>query len=255
MPAREAERRLDADLDPSVAPEPADAAAAQFTSDGELPAVTDETATPAASASELAFDQPQQTAPGDTSFLDTGMHDPTEYRDACLQAGKPEKWDESYAFGHTEASGFKQPYEHNESMLWTLKHGHSASKAVKDFIAGPTIADYRAVGVALELDELRDDLGEQKFDQLFGSTNDEEDAAIPHHHHLQISAAMYTTPFVDQMKAYAAEHDAAQDQSAEDPLPPPVVEQREDKPKQPDVADEPLLVAEDLGPQPEREIV
>lgn len=253
MPAREAERRPETDLDPAVAPEAADAQSAKFSSDGALPEVaTDTEATQEATASELAFDQGAQS--GDTSMIDSGMHDPAEYQAACQQAGKTDKWNDSYWFGHTEAKHFKQPYEHNESMLWTLHKGHSASQAVKDFIKGPTIADYRAMGVALELDELRDDLGDVKFDQLFGSSNSEEDAEVQHGHRLHISAGMYTTPFVDQMKAYAKERDEALAKQQE-PEPEPVVEQREDKPKQPELDEQPIVVAEDLGKQPEREVV
>ena len=41
-----------------------------------------------------------------------------------------------------------------------------------------------------------------------------------------------------------------------EPVMPPVEELREDKPKQPVLEDEPpIVVAEDLGKQPEREIV
>lgn len=252
MPVREAERRAEDDVEPAVTPEDAEAQATKFSAEGELPAVSAGGTDSAATASELAFDN-QQVQGGDTSFLDSGMHDPVEYAAACQQAGKPEKWDDRYSFGHTEAKQFNQPYDLNETMCWTLQAGQSASQAVKDFIAGPTIADYRAMGVALELDELRDDLGDIKFDQLFGSLNDEEDAGVAPEHRLQITAAMYTTPFVDQMKAYAKEHDAGPAEVA--PLPPPVVEQREDKPKQPVLAEEPIIVAEDLGKQPEREVL
>ena len=76
------------------------------------------------------------------------------------------------------APGWSQPYDGREPFEFHLKHGYSASQAVKDFLAGPTVADYRVIGVALEMDEVRDDIGDRKFDQLFGSKHGDEDAAI-----------------------------------------------------------------------------
>ena len=38
---------------------------------------------------------------------------------------------------------------------------------------GLTISNYRAIGVAQEIDEVRDEMGDQKFDRLFGSKNSE----------------------------------------------------------------------------------
>jgi hypothetical protein len=251
MPVREAERRLDNDLDPETAPPENEAPETKFSDEGDLPEVAEAKTDTAQSASEQAFDEAPQ--PDDTAYLDTGMHEVEEYRDSCAAANKPEKWDDNYIEGHTDAKQFTQPYQQRASMTFSLKKGQSASQAVKDFIAGRTIADYRAIGVALELDELRDDLGDVKFDQLFGSRNEQEDAGVPHEHRLQISSAMYTTPFVDQMKAIAAEYDAGPEQ--DEVLPPPVEEQVEDKPKQSDLAEDPIIVAEDLGKQPERELL
>lgn len=246
MPVREAERRLEADLDAETAPPQAEAPATKFSAEGDLPAVAEDVKE-APSASDLAFAQPQ----GDISFLDLGMHDVDDYQQECVAAGKPEKWDDSYVRGHTEAKQFTHG---RNAMTWTLNKYQSASQAVKDFIAGKTVADYRVIAVARDLDELRDDLGDIKFDQLFGSKDEEQDSSIPHEHRLQINSAMYTTPFVDQMKAIAAEADQAS--NVEDPIPPPVVEQRDDgKPKQSDIAEDPVIVAEDLGRQPERELL
>ena len=93
------------------------------------------------------------------------------YQAACQAAGTPDKWEDRFVHGHTAAKGWNQPYEGRYDMTFTLKAGHSASQAVKDFLAGPTIADYRVIGVAIEMEELRDELGDQKFDRLFGSKN------------------------------------------------------------------------------------
>ena len=182
------------------------------------------------------------------------MHEPAAYREACQIAGMPDRWDPQYAVGHTSAGQWLQPYQGPEAMQWSLHHGHSAAKAVRDFVKGPTIVDYRAMSVAQDIADLADDMGDQQFDALFGSSDAEQDGQIPHDQRLMITSDMYTTPYIDQMKAIAAK--ANEPQVAQDVLPPPIEEQREDKPKQPVVEDDmPIIAAEDLGKQPEREIV
>ncbi|HUJ60831.1 MAG TPA: hypothetical protein VLX92_20150 [Kofleriaceae bacterium] len=255
MPAREAEAEKAAETEIEAAPAPAEPAIEPAPPlevvKGDLPPVTQAEATPLpATASEQAFDQ--KPAGGDTSFLDSGMHEPAHYKEACERAGKQDKWQDKYALGHTEASGWTQPYEGRYAMAWSLEKGHSASQAVKDFVAGPTIADYRVIGVALEMDELRDDIGDNRFDQLFGSRFDDEDSGIPASQRLQITAAMYTIPFADQMRKIADEADQAID-ADDQPLPPPVEEQREEQPQSAELLDDEIVAAEDFAQDPERE--
>jgi hypothetical protein len=252
MPARAANRDLASDdVGSDIAPQSQQTDATTFSSDGQVPAVaSDVPAQQQATASELAYDQ------SNLAVLDQGMHEPEAYLAACQAAGKPERWDTKYAAGYTSANQWMQPYEGPEIMEWALKAGQSASQAVRDFVKGPTIADYRAIGVAQDLAELADDMGDQQFDALFGSNDTEQDVLVPHDQRLAITSDMYTTPYVDKMKAIAATANEPQ-VAAQDPvLPPPVEEQREDKPKLPALEDEPpIVVAEDLGRQPEREIV
>ena len=252
MPTREAERRPEQEETAEPAPQPVEATPTKFTSEGELPAVSAKTTEPKPSASERAFDE--KPAEGETSALDSGMHEPEHYREACEKAGKPEKWKPEYAYGHTSAKQFGQPSERSP-FSFSLGRGQSASQAIKDFLAGPTIADYRAIAVALELDELRDDLTDNRFDQLFGSRDGSDDAAIPGDMRLHISSAMYTTPFIARMKEYVDKRDAgARD---DDPLPPPAPELREDKPKQEVEAEEEeaAAIVDDLAKDPVREVV
>src|SRR6185295_7550706 len=117
-------------------------------------------------ASEQAFGDKPTAASGE---VDGGMYQPADYRAACMAAGTPDKWDDKYEGGHTEAGQWEQPYDSPYEMMFTLKAGQSASQALKDFIAGPTIADFRTIAVALELEEVRDSMGNEKFDALFGS--------------------------------------------------------------------------------------
>jgi hypothetical protein len=251
MPARAADRDLtNADAETDIAPQTQASDATSFTEQGEVPAVSEAQPPQEATASELAYDQ------SNLAVLDQGMHEPQEYKAVCEASGKPDRWDPKYAAGHTAATQWVQPYEGFEPMQWALKTGRSASEAVSDFLKGPTIADYRVIGVAVEMDELRDNLGDQRFDSLFGSRDSKQDAAIPHDQRLKITSDMYTTPFADQMKAIAAKADEPDVAPDEPVLPPPVEEQREEQPKQAAVEEEaPIVVAEDLGKQPEREVV
>ncbi len=251
MPARETDR-----LEPTTetaaevtAPQPEAAQTTTFSGEGELPAVATAGAATGATASELAF------GGNDLAQLDRGIHDWEAYKATCERAGKPEKWQESYRAGHTEAKGWIQPYEHRRMFEWELKKGTSASKAVQDFLKGPTIADYRVAGVADELDELRDEFGDQKFDRLFGSANEGADAKIPKAQRLRISAGLYTIPMVDQMKQIAREADEAADRPPEDAVPALKLEARTEERKPVEQDQEPAVIAQELGIQQDRERV
>lgn len=257
MPARENET---AQSETDVAPEPVPAQAAEpqaaFTTEGDLPAVASGTGAAAVTASEMAFDGKEQPAP-DTSHLDKGMHHWEEYRASCEAAGKSEKWKDAYRNGHTEAKGWTQPYEYRLVNDFSLEKGHSASEALQAFMKGPTICDYRVALLADEIDEVRQEMGDIKFDRLFGSKHDATDAAIPKGQRLRISSDLYTTPLGDQMKAIAAEADARAN-SPEEVEPAPVAETRvEEKPAEIVAQDQdPVVVAQELGAdQRDREIV
>jgi hypothetical protein len=237
-----------------VAAEPEAAeAAAEVAAEGALPEVAQAPVIqePGKTASEQAFgDRPTAQA----AELDRGTYSPRDYQAACTAAGAPEKWDDRYFAGHTKAAQWHQPYDHGYDMTFTLERGHSASQAVKDFLAGPTIADFRVIALALEIDDVRDTLGDTKFDALFGSKVAADDAQIPVSQRLQISLDLYTTPLADQMKALAEAKDEAL-LHPEQPEEPAVAAQVEDKPLERAVAQQPApeLVAEELGIERERE--
>lgn len=238
------------EIAPEVAPAQEAATDAQF-AEGAAPEVADGASVEVGqTASEQAFgDKPT----GDSSQLDGGMYDPGEYQAACTAAGTPDKWDEKYIHGHTAANGWTQPYEGRYDMAFELQRGHSASQAVKDFVAGPTIADYRVIGVAVEMDELRDQLGDQKFDEMFGSKDSNTDAGISSAQRLKITAGMYTVPFAAQMLALAAENDSLS--KTEEPEAPAVEARVEEKPQQGGVTATPApeMVAEELGVERQQE--
>jgi len=257
MPARENETTS---AEPEVAPEPPQASAqeqkAEFTTEGDLPAVATASAATAVTASEMAFDGKDKVAQ-DTSHLDKGMHSAEHYKAECEAAGKAEKWQDHYRNGHTEALGWTQPYEKKRINDFQLKKGFSASEAIQNFMKGPTICDYRVALLADEIDEVRDELGDIKFDKLFGSKYESDDSKVPAAQRLRISSDLYTTPLGEQMKAIAAQYDA-RDGKMEDPQPTPLVEARVEEKPQEVVAKEqdPVVVAQELGvEQRDREIV
>jgi hypothetical protein len=245
-----------AEPEPEVAetaaePEAAEAAA-EVAAEGAVPDVTPAVAAaaPGQTASQQAFgDKPTVQAPE----LDRGTYSPEAYRDACTAAGVPEKWDDRYYDGHTGATQWQQPREHGWAHTFTLQRGESASQALKDFLAGPTIADWRVIALALEVDDVRDTLGDAKFDALFGTKVAAEDAQIPVSQRLHISQDLYTTPLADQMKVIAEQRDEALRHP--EPPEPAVAAQVEEKPLESQATQQPApeLVAEELGIERERE--
>ncbi len=204
MPEREkAAEGAEVEAPVQAPPEAADPKAAMIQTEGDVPAVDRGGPTPAtATASQLAFEGP---AKEDSSAIDHGVFQPEEYKHACESSGKEDKWKEQYRNGYTKSDAWSSSPK--VGMKFDLKKGHSASDAIKSWFKGPTIADFRTISVAEQLDELRDELGDHKFDEVFGSANGAQDKAIPGDQRLQISIGMYTTPFIDQMKAVARQHD------------------------------------------------
>jgi hypothetical protein len=162
---------------------------------------------------EVVPDQPQQEA----FSMDKGVHYIEDYQAEVARSGQTDKWQDKYAQGHTEATQFVQPYEGRYANEFALKAGQSASEGLESWLKGLTISDYRAVGVASEIDEVRDEMGDQKFDRLFGSKDTNVDAAVPIDQRLKITSAAYTTPIDDQMREIGKKADMKQDPASNDP--------------------------------------
>ena len=223
---RETAPRSTDEPQPQQAPEPDAATLSQV---GPIPPVAAEAAA-TATASEQAYDL----------AADRGVQDWETYK-----ASHPNKWEDKYRWGHSAAAQFIQPHERKAEYVWELKQGKSASQAVKDWLAGPTIADYRARGAAIEIDEVRDEMGDPKFDKLFGSANTNEDANVAPAHRLVISAAEYGIPIGDQMKKVAADAEEQARQAAEpQPIAATPEARVEEKPKSPVAEATPIVVDE-----------
>jgi hypothetical protein len=93
--------------------------------------------------------------------------DPTSgvHYEHTYQQDFPNAWNPAYTGGHADPQLFTRP----APMTWQLIAGHSASAALHAWLAGLTIAECGSVLVAIQLRELLQVLGAQKFDQLFGS--------------------------------------------------------------------------------------
>lgn len=259
MPARETEQAKAEAETTTEAPAPAPAEKEeQFTAEGDLPAVAQPGLAVAtgATASEIAFDGKEAQVAPDASHLDKGVHQWEAYKAACEQAGKADKWQDHYRNGYTSATQWEQPYENRRVNDFILNPHTSASRALEDFLKGPTICDFRTALVADEINQVRLELGDQTFDKLFGSENKHEDSTIPAGQRLRISSDMYTTPIGDQMRAIAAKSEVDAAAQAE-PAPAAELEARvEEKPKSAEIEQDPLVVAQELGiEQRDREII
>jgi hypothetical protein len=226
--------------------------AQQQSTEGPVPEVSGGAAAVAGTASEQAFGT---TAGAPSSKLGAGMFRHHEYKAACIAAGTPEKWDDRYWHGHTEAKQWSQPYEGRFDNVFALKRHQSASQAVKDFIKGPTISSFRIIHVALELDEVRHELGDRRFDELFGSKDHDQDDRIPPAQRLQITGGMYTIPFREQMMQLAANEDVKPEQ--EEVEAPAVAAGIEEQPQHAVTGPQPApeMIADELGVQREQELV
>lgn len=255
MPERETEQQKAAETaPPEVAAAEPEAAKNEFSAEGALPAVAPALGLAGPTASEKAFEGNKEEA---SAKLDKGMHvHADQYKASCEAVGQKEKWQDHYRLGHTAAAGWIQPYErYKVNLEWQLQKGHSASKALQDFIKGPTICDYRTAGVAHEMNEVRHELGDKKFDKLFGSSNSHEDQAIPAAQRLMITPGLYTTPLTDNMRAIARAADEKEQAKPEEKA--PAQEARaEEKPKAAEeLEQDPVVVAQELGVQQEAERV
>jgi hypothetical protein len=188
------------------------------------------------SASDRAFGSPQKGAPeidatneamgnvvvkdmkkanvepgsGGQNDLNHGIHYWYNYQAQCEDAGKPELWQDKYRSGHTQAKSFINPHEAGRWMDWELKKGHSASQAVKEWLAGATIAECLSSVIAMEIDALRAAIGDKKFDKLFGSADPNVDKAVPAQNRMHIKAGMDGTPVANYMKQTAVAEEAEQ---------------------------------------------
>jgi hypothetical protein len=89
--------------------------------------------------------------------------------------GDPGLWRDDYVDGHADPAAFEQV----GYMSWTLRPGRSAAAAVRSWLRGLTIAECMTTIVAIQWETVRAMLGDERFDELFGSADAAIDAGIP----------------------------------------------------------------------------
>ena len=198
-----------------------------FTGQGHIPAVDTTASSSSASASDRAFAaQPQAGGPeipatkeamggvvvkdmkaanvepgsGGQNDVNHGIHYWYNYQRHCENAGKPELWQDKYRSGHTQSQSFINPHEAGRWMDWELKKGHSASKAIKEWLAGATVAECLSSVIAMEIDALRAAIGDKKFDKMFGSDDPAVDANVADHMRMHVKAGIAGTPVGNYIK-------------------------------------------------------
>lgn len=129
-----------------------------------------------------------------TASLDSGIHYASNYKKICTALGQASRWKEEYRYGHTWAPGFKNPSESKRWLEFELLPGHSASKAIKAWLAGATIAECLTTVIALQIDAVRAAIGDDKFDQLYGSEDPAVDKKVSMAKRLRIRDQWAGTP-------------------------------------------------------------
>src|SRR6185369_6955992 len=81
-------------------------------------------------------------------------------------------------YGHHYGDQFTNPWEIGAFMRFELKKGQSASKGIKAWLAGVTVAECNSAVVAMEIDTYRKAIGDTKFDAKHGSDDPTIDAKV-----------------------------------------------------------------------------
>lgn len=116
--------------------------------------------------------------------------------DFNYKAAHPDKWDDDFQDGFANPDYFKRL----GYMDWVLLPGKSASKAIKAWLEGLTIAECFTALVAIDIDAMRAALGDERFDELYGS-----EKGIPEKGLLRIRQDIAGTP----LEGVITETDAA----------------------------------------------
>jgi hypothetical protein len=110
--------------------------------------------------------------------LEHGIHYSYNFKYECESSGQAKKWKDEYRWGYNASGHFKNPQETGGFMDFQLKKGHSASAGIKAWLGGLTVAECLTSVFAMEYEALRAAVGDEKFDQTFGSTDPQQDKAI-----------------------------------------------------------------------------
>jgi hypothetical protein len=101
-------------------------------------------------------------------------------------------WEDKWRSGHTN----EEYFEWLAWMDWRLKPNKSASKGIEAWLKGLTIAECLSAMTAVEIDTLRAAIGDEAFDERFGS----ETKLIPESARLRVRAGTKGTPVEGKLK-------------------------------------------------------
>lgn len=105
-------------------------------------------------------------------------------------------WKEDWRKGYADPKFFDRLHY----MDWRLRPGKSASEAIKAWLKGLTIAECTSAIIAIEIDTLRAAIGDDKFDERFGSTR----TVVPASRRLRVRQGRKHTPVEGRMKSETA---------------------------------------------------
>jgi hypothetical protein len=163
---------------------------------GRIAPTTHVTSSSAPSASSRAFGGPEIAATpqaigghtvesmnkangiGGQYDLSHGIHYSYSFKDQCIEAKRTDLWKDDYEYGYNSSGMFLNPKENGGFMDFQLKPGKSASKAIKAWLGGLTIAECLTSVFAMEFESVRAAIGDEKFDSIFGSENATIDRSV-----------------------------------------------------------------------------
>jgi peptidoglycan hydrolase-like protein with peptidoglycan-binding domain len=105
-------------------------------------------------------------------------------------------WEDKWRQGHASPGYF----DWIAWMDWRLKPGKSASEGIQAWLKGLTIAECLSAIVAVEIDTLRAAIGDEAFDERFGSAT----KPVPESARLRVRAGVADTPIAGKLKSAEA---------------------------------------------------
>ncbi len=105
----------------------------------------------------------------ETSRPDSGIHYNHIYQLRAEMDIEGYEWQDDYRNGYANPDYF----ERIDFLDWILREGKSASEGIQAWLEGLTIADCNTTIQAIQYDTIRAAVGNERFDEIFGSTTKE----------------------------------------------------------------------------------
>lgn len=128
----------------------------------------------------------------------TGVHYAENYQQLAQTDPQAKQiWKEDYWKGYANPAY----WDRTADMAWQLKPAVSAAAAIKDWLAGLTIAECATALVAIELDTMRAAVGDKRFDEMFSSRTEQPEHELLriHKNHKLSSAGQFMTGTAEKL--------------------------------------------------------